>query len=49
MPPFTIELLPYTRDLYAVRIEGVVEFVIAKEKVDKAKEELAARAAELQP
>ena len=49
VPPFTIELLPYTRDLYAVRIEGVVEFVIAEEKMDKAKEELAARAAELQP
>ncbi|HOB08219.1 MAG TPA: DUF4340 domain-containing protein [Limnochordia bacterium] len=45
--PFTVELLPYSRDLYAARIEGVIEFVIAKEKVDQAKAELASRLAEL--
>ncbi|MGB4187676.1 MAG: hypothetical protein WBK33_07660, partial [Limnochordia bacterium] len=45
--PFTVELLPYSRDLYAARIEGVTEFVIAKEKVDQAKAELASRLAEL--
>jgi len=48
VPPFTIELLPYSRDLYAVRIEGVTEFVIAKEKVDNAKEMLASVLAEAQ-
>ena len=48
LAPVTVELLPYSRVLCATRIEGVVEFVIAKEKVDQAKEELQARAAELQ-
>ncbi|HHT36563.1 MAG: DUF4340 domain-containing protein [Candidatus Wallacebacter cryptica] len=42
LAPVTVELLPYSRVLYAARIEGVVEFVVAKEKVDKAKSELIA-------
>jgi len=34
--PFVVEFLPYNRDLYAARIQGVCEFVISREKVDQA-------------
>jgi hypothetical protein len=46
--PVTIELLPYSRDLYATRIEGVVEFVIARDKVESVKQHLTTTLAELE-